>query len=407
MKSYNIYKRLLDYWHEIKENGLFILYMVFILAIMLISFVLAFAYVYNPSSNQNIENARYLLSAIIQGLAAIFAIVITITFVSVQLASQNYSPRVVRIFTHSNSFWYLLLLFTLTIFSASYLLTYLNAEIAFLSSLSVITLTASCFLVLGEYIRSVPKILSLEFLLKKSFKNINEKFFKTIAKRSEQKEDEILLNISESEDPFLLYFDITINAIERKNLAILRSANIILRNDIEQKILNNVINKDNEKVVAKYYMNHIGKILELELDAKDDNAIRYTYETIEYIGKIACKTGLEKFLDEIRQTILSNEIINLEKDNPPNIWAINILNSILDCIITKNYSNDLIYDYINAIFNLTYDAGERGYYHFPYDGILKLKDIKSKLTEKSEISPNIFKKLDQFIEELTELDKKL
>ncbi|WP_456475601.1 hypothetical protein [Candidatus Pyrohabitans sp.] len=221
------------------------------------------------------------------------------------------------------------------------------------------------------------------------------------------KNDGILLNIPESKDPFLLYFDITINAIERKNLAVLRSSNVLLRKDIEQKMHNNIINKDNEKFVARYYMNHIGKILELELDARDENAIRYTYETIEHIGKIACKKGFKEFLDEIRQTIDFNEKFNLEKDNPPNIWAINILDSILHCIITKSYSDNLIYDYINAIFNLTYDAGEMDCYHFPYEGILKLKEIRSKLTEKSEISSHIFKKLDQFVEELTELDKTL
>ncbi|WP_456475602.1 DUF2254 family protein [Candidatus Pyrohabitans sp.] len=183
-KIHEIYRRLQDYLSEIKENSLFILYIVSIIILTIFSFLLATNYFYNPPENQNIENARYLLSAVIQGLAAILAIVITITFVSVQLASQNYSPRVVRIFTHSNSFWYLLLLFTLTILIASYLLTYLNTKIAFLSSLSVITLTASCFLVLGEYIRSIPKLLSLEFLLHESFKKLIENFSHILQKEA-------------------------------------------------------------------------------------------------------------------------------------------------------------------------------------------------------------------------------
>jgi len=42
--------------------------------------------------------ARYLLSALVQSLAAIIAIVVTLTLVAVQLTASAYSPRVIDIF---------------------------------------------------------------------------------------------------------------------------------------------------------------------------------------------------------------------------------------------------------------------------------------------------------------------
>ena len=56
-------------------------------------------------------NMRYFLSAGVQSLAAILAIVVTLSLVAVQITSQNYSPRIFKIFTRDKRFWRLLLLY--------------------------------------------------------------------------------------------------------------------------------------------------------------------------------------------------------------------------------------------------------------------------------------------------------
>ena len=65
----------------------------------------------------DLDSARYLLSAIAQAQAAIIALVVTLTLVAVQLASQAYSPRVMDLFRSFRNypFWLLLLLYFVSI----------------------------------------------------------------------------------------------------------------------------------------------------------------------------------------------------------------------------------------------------------------------------------------------------
>lgn len=61
------------------------------------------------------DSACYLLSALAQSQAAIVAIVITLTLVAVQLASQTYSPRVMDLFLKNWQFWTLLFIYGISI----------------------------------------------------------------------------------------------------------------------------------------------------------------------------------------------------------------------------------------------------------------------------------------------------
>ncbi|MEA3324378.1 MAG: DUF2254 family protein [Euryarchaeota archaeon] len=67
-------------------------------------------------------SARYLLSALVQSLAAIIAIVVTLTLVAVQLSASAYSPRVIDIFKEDKVMWWLLAWYGLSIFSGLFVL---------------------------------------------------------------------------------------------------------------------------------------------------------------------------------------------------------------------------------------------------------------------------------------------
>ncbi|WP_370574038.1 hypothetical protein [Methanomethylovorans sp.] len=54
------------------------------------------------------DNERYLISALVQSLAATIALVITLSLVAVQLASQSYSVRVIEVYKRNPDMWILL-----------------------------------------------------------------------------------------------------------------------------------------------------------------------------------------------------------------------------------------------------------------------------------------------------------
>jgi len=68
------------------------------------------------------NSARYLLSALVQGQAAIIAIVVTMTLVAVQLTASAYSPRVIDIFKNDQVMWLLLVWYGLSMFFGLFVL---------------------------------------------------------------------------------------------------------------------------------------------------------------------------------------------------------------------------------------------------------------------------------------------
>lgn len=62
------------------------------------------------------DNKRYLLSALVQSLAATIALVITLSLVAVQLAAQSYPARVIDVYKRNPDMWILLCIYIFTIF---------------------------------------------------------------------------------------------------------------------------------------------------------------------------------------------------------------------------------------------------------------------------------------------------
>ena len=62
------------------------------------------------------DNERYLLSTLVQSLAATIALVITLSLVAVQLAAQSYSARVIDVYKKNPDMWILLCIYIITIF---------------------------------------------------------------------------------------------------------------------------------------------------------------------------------------------------------------------------------------------------------------------------------------------------
>src|SRR3990172_4464208 len=66
----------------------------------------------------NSANRLYLLSAIAQSLAAILAVLVTLTLVSTQLAASSYTPRIVRLKITDPWFWAAVGIYTVAILAA-------------------------------------------------------------------------------------------------------------------------------------------------------------------------------------------------------------------------------------------------------------------------------------------------
>lgn len=120
----------------------------------------------------DIDNARYLLSAMAQSQAAIIAIVITVSLVAVQLGASSYSPRVVDIFKGNLDLWFLLALYGGSMSYDLIVLKILSERTSEFYIFISYWLCVSAFLGLFPYILSVISVLRPEVIIKRLVEDI-------------------------------------------------------------------------------------------------------------------------------------------------------------------------------------------------------------------------------------------
>lgn len=135
-------------------------------------FVLRFIFDFFNLFHTDIDNARYLLSAMAQSQAAIIAIVITVSLVAVQLGASAYSPRAVNIFKSNPDLWFLLALYGGSMSYDFIVLMILSEKISGFYIFISYWLCASAFLALFPYILSIINILRPEVIIKRLVEDI-------------------------------------------------------------------------------------------------------------------------------------------------------------------------------------------------------------------------------------------
>lgn len=80
---------------------------IFIFTSILIFIFLINEYYYDPSVT-NRSNMSSFFSLIVQILSSVFAIIITVSLVAIQLTAQNYSSKLIKIYTNSFHFKFLI-----------------------------------------------------------------------------------------------------------------------------------------------------------------------------------------------------------------------------------------------------------------------------------------------------------
>ncbi|TGC09444.1 DUF2254 family protein [Methanolobus halotolerans] len=115
--------------------------------------------------SSDLTSAQYLISALVQGEAAILAIIISVTIFAVS-TSQTYSPRIVDIFLDKDRvphFWSLLTIYIFALIYGTFVLKFLKAENAYDPSNLQTSVWIACFLgliAIMSLIKYIPNILT-------------------------------------------------------------------------------------------------------------------------------------------------------------------------------------------------------------------------------------------------------
>jgi len=220
---------------ELAEEALFLAFWIFAVILIIVA-ILDLRLNLTPCFylfTGDLDSARYLLSAIAQAQAAIIALVVTLTLVAVQLASQSYSPRVMDLFRSFRNypFWLLLLLYFVSIMYDVVVLGTLNKGMDKLPENRIsfaVFLMGFAIAALIPYTRNVINNLKPENVIKQIIESINRKeFAEKINKKVEEKKETLLSrlfdsyklgDLEEKDDKILPIIDIIKRAIKENDL---------------------------------------------------------------------------------------------------------------------------------------------------------------------------------------------
>ena len=257
------------------------------------------------------DSARYLLSALAQSQAAIVAIVVTLTLVAVQLASQTYSPRVMDLFLKNWQFWSLLLIYGISIMYDVVLLSMippisanetlnvtfpilrmvLGIEVLIFVGLVLMTATFSALFLHVGY---TMKKLKPKSIIKELSEEIDVKsFVEKVSKRCRgDSGDGGSREVTEDEDQVLPLVDVTKRAIRADDLATAKYGVYKLK-DICKDILNGKEYKEERNDILRCFRSHLEDIGKVASYHGDERTVCEAAGALHELADIAIENGLE------------------------------------------------------------------------------------------------------------------
>ncbi|ABE52614.1 Hypothetical protein Mbur_1722 [Methanococcoides burtonii DSM 6242] len=237
----------------------------------------------------NPDNARYMLSALIQSLAAVVAIVITLSLVAIQLSAQSYSSRVIDVYRKTPDIWILISIYTTTIFFGLGTIKIIGTNTLPINGLFSLEsfifgtyfLGFFCFICLIPYIWNTLALLNPSVIVQLLAEDITEdKISKT--------EDEKRTTLNEN-DPVLPIIDIIISSIMKYDHTTVRSgANAIATR------ANEILNKKNEENISYHICEHLERVSMLALAKKEEEYCFILLGSLREIGRNAAENKFEE-----------------------------------------------------------------------------------------------------------------
>jgi hypothetical protein len=320
---------------------------------------------------QDVDSIRYLLSSAFQGLAALFALTISVSFVVAQLAS-SYSPRLVMKIVRKRWFVFGLTLFVVSLTYNLFLLSFVTNEtvIGFKPWLlfgNVLDIASIIFIIpfVFLFIRTIDPWELSQGLAKK----FNEAYFEKMTKKREV------------DDTLPLFQTFVIKGLENGDLDMV---SVVLSTFFSQ--LEKFITSENYHLVATYFKPFFYKLIRKATEYKENTILEqliFSFERVQ--NKITSSDFMKvsKFQDEYFSSMphmilfLMNESIKfgdgemlgvgfgalsrLEKKLVPMMPVDDVISEIRSMkeMMNKNYDyrngqeeydNDNIFEYIDNVF---------------------------------------------------------
>jgi hypothetical protein len=251
------------------------------LGISMIIFFLIFTYkVLVTRSPIDLNSALYTLSALISSAAAIFAIVVSLSLIAMQLAAQSYSVRIIDIFLKEPYFYRLFCIYSAVILMGLSISIVLDDK-SFSNIYIFIPLTILLFM-------AVLMFFSLKFYIQNVLNLLKPITIINLLSEKITKESILNINSADENDPIQPITEIIINSRNRNDEGTVRDGLNILGiriADILNALDPNDFKNDQEYQAAAVIFSHIYLIGDLALLNNDQYASVNVIRVLKLIGE--------------------------------------------------------------------------------------------------------------------------
>jgi hypothetical protein len=260
-----------------------------------------------PASSANYDNERYLLSALVQSLAATIALVITLSLVAVQLAAQSYSPRVIEVYKRNPDMWILFCIYIITIFYGLGLIKVVGPGISGINMEGAIFL--AYFMGFFAFVCLVPYMLKtldllkplslLQLLTEHITKDKILNYLKINGKRS-------------AEDPLLPIVDVINNALARNDDETVRNGVLEIK-----ELTTSFFEETNKENILKFIIQHIENIGIQASEMKNENSSISVILVLDDIKRKSNELNLEETIQSAAKALenMKVKVLNQRLEN--------------------------------------------------------------------------------------------
>lgn len=255
---------------------------------------------YNTTELRNMgffDNERYLISALVQSLAATIALVVSLSLIAIQFAAESHSSRTIEFYKRNPDMWILISIYIVVIFYGLALLKVIDIGLAGITM--EIAIYVAYFLGFFAFICLIPYIWSTLNLLKIStaIKWLEKEITKENILEAFKDSDDII-----EKDPVQPIIDIMNSAFERNDYETVRNGlKVIKKNTIV--ILGNPLEEKEEKEIMNYIVQHIAEFGIYGANKKKEIFVRDIIISLYEIGVKAIENERKNSFCEVTKAL--------------------------------------------------------------------------------------------------------
>lgn len=342
--------------------------------------VLQIVFSYRNFLHTDVDSARYMLSALIQGEFAVVTLVVTLSLIAMQLMAQTYSPRIIERFKRMPDLWILIVIYGFAIFSGLLVLKLIEKMCPLINSQSNI----ECYVALSYYF-GVFAFVALVPYLWLTFKLLKPSTVTDMLAEEITMENIFNAAKKKSDDPIQPIIDIVCGALTKHDLTTVKDGLRAIRGRVKQIFERMVtFNGDTEEGLFKCIFVHLTRVGKLAADEDDEESIREVIIAMHEIGESAARRKLTnttlqaiKSIGDLGVKALENRwdsATKLSVDSLGNLYVAACINEILGREVDNAF--------VTGIQNIASVSTGRDL-RFAIDSVVpSLKDLCLKIIEK-------------------------